>query len=244
MTAVTYARLRATDPARWRASATAWRGYAELAEQCASMLRRIAARIGAVWSGTAARAAAARLERLRGIALLIRVVCWAAERAEVEFATALGRARDLLAQGRRTAARAGLSIDDDGRVVAPGRRPDPARPLWSAFEAAPVEQAARRATREIAAALETAAEADEATARRLAELCRDPAPAPPGRPLPRPGASAAEVGAWWERLTPAQHRWLAATEPAWLSASEGVPPAYRALADELRQAVAAAKGRP
>jgi hypothetical protein len=200
--AITYSRLRASDPDRWRATAMAWRHCAGLAEQWATALRETAARVAAAWTGTAASAAAARLDRLRRRALLVRLVCWAAEQALSQFAAALGRARDLLAGGRAIAARAGLTIDDTGTVVVPTRRSDPAAPLWSAFDAAGIDQAAREAAAEIGAALEIAATADEVTARRLIELCggltAPPAPAGPQR--------------------------------------EGVPAAYRDLANRIRQA--------
>jgi hypothetical protein len=167
--AVTYARLRAADPERWRATASAWRGCAGLAEAWAARLRQIATRVAVNWTGTAASAAAARLDRLRRALLLVRARCWAASQALSQFAAALADARALLDRGRATAAQAGLTVDDSGTVVVPARPPDPGALFRSAYEIAPIIEAADRAAAEIGAALRIAAEADEVTARRLGQ---------------------------------------------------------------------------
>jgi hypothetical protein len=233
--AITYARLRATDPERWRETAAAWRRFAGMAEQWAGELQRIARRIAIAWTGAAAHAAAARVERLHRGLQSIRVLCWAAEEALTDFAAALRKACELLAGGRAAAARAGFTVDDAGRVVVPPGPVSPSSPLWSEFDRAGIEQAARHAQEEITAAIEVAAEADAITSRRLAELRVDAAPAPPRGPLPSPAATRSQVAAWWAGLTPAQRRWLVVTEPAWLGDREGVPVPYRELADEMRR---------
>ena len=166
MSAVVYARLRATDPARWRSAAADWSVCAGLAEQWAGRLRALAARVKTVWSGTAARAAAARLDRLRRTALALQVLCRGVQRALTEFATALGRAGERLTHGRLLAAEAGLNVDIAGTVIVPAM-PVAGAPLWSAFRTAGLRHAATRAAAEISAALSTAAEADEITTRRL-----------------------------------------------------------------------------
>ena len=49
----TYARLRATDPGRWRAGALDWRRWAAAAGDWAAELGRRAAQLRAAWSGAA-----------------------------------------------------------------------------------------------------------------------------------------------------------------------------------------------
>jgi hypothetical protein len=59
------------------------------------------------------------------------------------------------------------------------------------------------------------------------------APPPPPTGLPPCTATPAEVGRWWDALTAEQRRWLVATEPGWLGPLDGVPAAYRDLANRL-----------
>jgi len=205
MTAATYARLRVTDPARWRAAAAAWRAWAASAGRWSTALRSCAARLAAVWSGATATAARAGADRLRSRLDLFRVACWQADQALSEFAAALGRARALLA----TAVRAGLLIDDAGRVRGPAGPPLTA----------------------LRSALTVAADADAAAAGRLvglADLSADPVGA-----LPPCTASPAEIRRWWDGLTSAQRRWVVATNPAWIAALDGVSAADRDLANRL-----------
>jgi hypothetical protein len=254
VTAVTYARLRATDPGRWRAAAMAWRQWAAAAGRWAAEIGAHAARLPDVWTGLAATAATARIRRLRRGLDRFRLLCWEADQALSEFAAALARARALLARAADTATRAGLSIGDDGTVHGPaghahpgGRGPDPAGRHETTRVAADLAA-------DLAAALRVAAVADTAAAARLASLTAagDSVPPPPVGPLPPPTAAPAEVRRWWDGLSPAQRRWLVVTEPAWLGPRDGIPAAYRDLANrllldrhraDLDRAVAAADGR-
>ncbi|GAB2625847.1 hypothetical protein Aab01nite_84140 [Paractinoplanes abujensis] len=98
MTSAVQARLQATDPARWRALALSWRRWAELTGHLiAELVSRLAA-LPPVWRGTAATAAAHRLEELRRRLVLFRLHCWRADQTAGEFAAALARARALLSR--------------------------------------------------------------------------------------------------------------------------------------------------
>ena len=121
MTAATYARLRVTDPGRWRAAAVSWAVWADMAGRWAATFGPIIARFAAAWSGRAAQAASARLDRLRRLVNLFRVLCWESDQVLREFAAALERARALLARAIAEAARAGAVITDEGTVTAPPR---------------------------------------------------------------------------------------------------------------------------
>ena len=232
----TYARLRATDPARWSSAALAWRRWAAAAGQWAAEVAGHIARLVTVWSGAAATAAATHLTGLRRSLDLFRLICWEADQTLSEFAAALVRARTLLARAVESAKRAGLIIDDRGTVVSRRRAADLAAPLQAAYQAAGDRAAVERVAGELSAALSIAATADSVASGRLGALVtQDPdGPPPPAAPLPPPTASPAEVRRWWDGLTPEQRRWLAITQAAWLGARDGVPAAYRDLANRLR----------
>ncbi|MBL7257011.1 alpha/beta hydrolase [Paractinoplanes lichenicola] len=106
MTTAILARLQVTDPERWRALALSWRRWAELAGHLLDELVPRLAALPAVWRGTAATAAARRLEELRLRLVLFRLHCWRADQTAGEFAAALIRAKALLpsapAAGTRT----------------------------------------------------------------------------------------------------------------------------------------------
>ena len=140
-------------------------------------------------------------------------------------------------------------IDDRGTVIA---GPSPGgRPLHDAVRAAAVEQVSA----DIAAAVSawrSRRGRHGGRPRSTALAAADPAgPPPPASPLPPATATPADVRRWWDDLTPAQRRWLVATEPGWLGPRDGVPAAYRDLANrllldeqraELDRAIAAADG--
>jgi hypothetical protein len=223
MSDLTYARLRATDPGRWRAAALAWRAWAALAGHWAAEFGPLVARLKNAWSGAAATAAAARLAALRTALSIFRLLCWEVDQALSEFAAALGRAKTLLAQAVATAHGAGLTIDESGAVgVASPSGAGGAAGLTNA---------------QLAEALEIAASADAAASERLAAATAaaspPDAPAPPSSPLPPCTATPAEVRRWWDGLTPEQRRWLVATEPGWLGPLDGVPAGFRDLANRL-----------
>ena len=226
MTTTTYARLRVTDPARWRAAAVGWRSWAATAGRWSTELRAYAARLATAWSGAAATAALAGADKLRRRLDLFRVACWQADQTLSEFAAALARARTLLA----TAVRSGLLIDDTGTVRGPADGP----PLTA-----------------LSSALTVAADADAAAAGRLVGLANLSADPVVGA-LPSCTASPGEIRRWWDGLTPAQRRWVVATNPAWIAPLDGVPAADRDAANrlllderrtELEQAIAAAGER-
>jgi hypothetical protein len=223
MTAVTYARLRATDPGRWRAAALDWRQWASAAGRWTAELGAHLTRVQAGWTGTAAVSAAARILRLRRALEWFRLLCWEADQALSEFAAALARARALLARAVEAAARAGLAIRDDGSLL---HRDD----------------TTRVAADDLAAALRLAATADATAADRLTGLATlagpagaggGAAPLPPPAPFPPPAAAPAEVRRWWDGLSPAQRRWLVWNEPARVGPRDGIPAAHRDLANRL-----------
>ncbi|AGZ39252.1 alpha/beta hydrolase [Actinoplanes friuliensis] len=91
------ARLRATEPATWRDTASAWRSWASAAGRWAAELRSHAARLAAIWTGSAAAAVTTRLIRLIHRLTVFRLGCWAADQALSEFAADLARGRAMLA---------------------------------------------------------------------------------------------------------------------------------------------------
>jgi hypothetical protein len=216
MADVTYLRLRATDPARWTSVALAWRSWAAAVGQWVSDLAAAIASLTASWTGAAASAATGRLTDLRQRLTVFRVLCWQADQALSEFAAALTRARALLDRAFTTAGPAGVTIGGDGTLTGPVGTP-----------------AAQLTIRTLADALRVAAEGDATAADRLGALGDvGTPPAPPDR-LPPCTATPAEVRQWWDGLTPDQQRWLIATQAAWLGPLDGIPAAYRDLANRL-----------
>jgi Alpha/beta hydrolase len=241
----TYARLRITDPGRWQAAASAWRGWAGLGGRWGTALAPLATRLASAWSGAAAAAALGRLTLWRRVLDLFRLLCWEVDQALSEFAAALARAQLLLARARAAAAGAGLTVDDRGRVIAPqtpagrgtavddhGRVIAPQGPAGGGT-AEPA--AAGQATADLTAALTVAETADAAAAGRLTEVAAMAATGPPPRPVTLPSctASPAEVRRWWDALSPAQRRWLVVTDAAWVGALDGVPVEFRDAANRL-----------
>jgi alpha/beta hydrolase family protein len=222
MSEVTYARLRVTDPRRWRAAALRWRSWANQAGRWAAELGPHLRRLRAAWTGRAASAAAERITRLRRGIDLFRLACWAADQALSEFAAALARARVLLGRAAATARRFGLVIDDRGTVRG-GTTPTAGK-------------AARDVAGELSVALDVAAAADSAAAGRLTQLATvagAPATSMPLASRPACSASPAEVRGWWGTLPAAQQHWLIATEPNWIGQLDGIPAASRDLANRL-----------
>jgi hypothetical protein len=230
MTDVTYARLLVAEPGRWRTAAAAWRALAAWTAERSAEFGPHVSRLRAVWSGSAAQAAVARLAALRRRLHLARLGCWEADQVLCEFADALGRSRALLVAALDRATRAGLAIDADGGVgggalVGPGAS----------------GAAVRTTVAALGTALAVAARADAAAAGRLAELSAvttqltGPDPGPAGLPVPLPpcGATPGEVHRWWTGLTAAERRWVMVAEPAAAGALDGVPASFRDLANRL-----------
>ncbi|MEU4220077.1 alpha/beta hydrolase [Actinoplanes sp. NPDC026623] len=198
MTAASQARLRATEPASWRDAAQAWRSWAAAAGRWAADLRAHAARISAVWTGSAADAVTTHLGGLIRRLNLFRLGCWAADQALSEFAAELARAR--------------------------------AMPTGSAHAGAPGGVVTGQSAQGAPAALRLAAEADAATARRLAAIGYEERSAVDSLPCT---ATPAEVRRWWRALSPEQQRGLLASEPGRIGALDGIPASDRDLANRL-----------
>jgi hypothetical protein len=230
---LTYSRLRATDPVRWRSTALAWRRWATLAGRWASGLGGQVARLRSAWSGMAATAAADYLGRLRHRLTLFRVTCWVADQALSEFAAALGRARALLARAVETAHRAGLVISAGGVVQAPPPIPGSGAPMRAAYRAAVQRTAATEAAAQLAVALSVAESADATAAGRITELL---AAGDTATAMLHPSAGPAAVRRWWADLSPAARLRLTVTRAVWLGSLDGVPAAYRDVANRLRLA--------
>ncbi|WP_433793359.1 alpha/beta hydrolase [Actinoplanes sp. CA-252034] len=215
--AVTYAKLRATDPDRWLSTALAWRRWAALAGALCTEFGSLLSRLRGSWSGAAAEAALARLGALRRQAAFFRVVCWRADQALSEFAAALGRARALLDRACAAARRSGLIIDDHGTVHGhPG-----------------TDEAVRSVAGDLTTALALAAEADSTATTRLSVLAAIP-PAPPApASFPPCTAGPGEVRRWWEQWSPAERTWLLVTHPAAFAGADGIPIADRDVANRL-----------
>jgi hypothetical protein len=213
-----------------------WRRWATSAGHWATEFAGHLARLSTAWSGAAATAAAAHLAGLKRSLDLFRLICWEADQTLSEFASALVRARTLLARAIESAKQAGLVIDDRGTVIPRRRTADPSAPLRSAYQGATDQAAIDRVAGDLSAALTIAATADSAASTRLGALAvHEPdSPPPPSAPLPPPTASPADIRRWWDGLTPEQRRWLAITQAAWLGRRDGVPVAYRDLANRLR----------
>lgn len=221
MTAAGYARLQATEPAGWRDAALAWRSWAAAAGRWAADLRAHIARISAIWTGSAADAVTTHLGGLIRRLNLFRLGCWAADQALSEFAADLARARTM-ATGPAHAGLTAFPIPDarySGVAVAPG----------DAAIGRPPE-AARLTTEAITGALRLAAEADAATAERLAMINDEESYAADLLPCT---ATPAEVDRWWRALSPGQQRRLLASEPGRIGALDGIPASARDLANRL-----------
>ncbi|WP_189079625.1 alpha/beta hydrolase [Mangrovihabitans endophyticus] len=261
MTAVTYARLRVTDPQRWRDVAATWRRWADHAARWAAELTVCLRRVRRAWSsGTAAEAAGCRLDALRRHAELFRVLCWEADQAISEFAEALDRARALLSQALRHAAGCGLFVDDDGAVrLSPAADAVSASPepldwgtttaVQDSARAAVARGAVARVTADITAAVRVAGDADATAAARLSALAGVAADrlaaGPADAPLPPCDAPAEVTRRWWDGLTVAQRHWLTVTRPTWIGSLDGVPASFRDLANRLSlPGLRAAEPRP
>lgn len=184
------------------------------------------------WEGLAARLARQRASRLR------QAVETAGQpldshretlSALAESGAALrDRARSLV----REAAIAGVSIDPDGLVTAPGGRP------------ATVVEAFRGRVRDV---LAEAAWLDQQARRDLA--AHRPWPAGGSRafvPLhrvPPPGSSPAGVRRWWAGLDPAERRYLIMARPELIGGLDGVPVVARDQANRSLLALARARMR-
>jgi hypothetical protein len=228
---VNYTLLVGVEPGRWVAAAVAWRGLARVTGQRARELVPVSAALQAGWSGSAADAAGTRLAAVHRTMQMTRLGCWEADQALSEFAAGLARARALLDAAVTITRRHGLTITPDGRVHASGAA--------GGAGAAAVDHVVRA----IAEALAVAAAADAGAATRIGEIATDLVVSTgstsggvllAGLTMPGCGASPADVRRWWDGLSPAQRRVLVAAEPVAIGALDGVPAAYRDMANRLR----------
>ncbi|MEV6299331.1 alpha/beta hydrolase [Actinoplanes sp. NPDC051861] len=211
--AAVHLRLRGTDPARWPATASAWRRWAALAGVLRAEFGPLADRLRAAWSGPAGDAARARILAMGRRLAVFRLLCWRADQALSEFGAAVARARALLDRARGRAARSGLVIDDRGTVH--GHAPD-----------------AEAVVADLTAAVSVAARADEDAAARLTRLTGEATP-PRGPAPPSCTAASSEVRRWWGTLTPPERNWVLATAPGSVAFTDGIPVADRDLANRL-----------
>ncbi|MEV4759818.1 alpha/beta hydrolase [Micromonospora sp. NPDC049559] len=210
---ITYERLRAMDPAAWRAAGVAWGALVETVDRPAGAIRSGANGLRVVWSGAAAGAADGRLAALRAELAGSRPVLIEIDQLLAEYAEQLARARAMLAA-------AGPST---GAPRPGGEMPGGGIPGGETTGGAET-------------ALALARRADRRAARALTELAADArtgwtAPPPAGRPPATAGPLA--VWHWWQRLAPAQRRWLLGREPALVGRLDGVPVAARDQANRL-----------
>ncbi|HWS38204.1 MAG TPA: alpha/beta hydrolase [Actinoplanes sp.] len=242
--AITYSRLRVTDPARWLAAALAWRRWATVAGGLGTDLGPLLSRLRDSWAGSAAEAAAARLVELGRRLTYFQVFCWRADQALSEFAASITRARTLLDQARTAAAGAGLVIDDSGVVRAATAQTGPASGTAQAGRASGTGRAGpasgaggdpaavQAVAAVLASALEVAATADASAAARLVALADVPE-VPAVSSFPGCDADPAEVRRWWAGFSPAQRDWLLVTDAVSLAGVEGIPVADRDIANRL-----------
>jgi hypothetical protein len=226
MSEVTYARLLVADPARWRAAAAAWRGLAQWTGRRAEEFAPLTNRLHAAWSGAASAAAVGRLDAMRRSLQLTRLGWWEADQALSEFAAGLTRARALLDAAVASAGRHGLTVTADGAVLATG----------SAAGGPPAEQVMRDTASALSVALTVAAGADTRAAGRLAAagtMTTDAAFPAGALTTPPCGTAPAKVRRWWQALSPAERRALVAALPGAIGALDGVPTAYRDMANRL-----------
>ncbi|WP_307803672.1 alpha/beta hydrolase [Micromonospora echinofusca] len=223
----TYAQLWAADPAAWEQAGAAWRGVGDLLQRRAGELAAVAADLDRSWTGAASRAATGRLGTLR-TGLLDRVPLGIeVDQILAEYAVRLRTARARLASAVALLPQAGAQIDRQGRVSL-----DPAVPRQPVHAGPTVTQVSAQ----VGAALTVADAADREAAARLTGLADALAGSwaePPGAYRPPVGADPALVRLWWDRLTPAQRRWLVGHEPALVGRLDGVPATARDQANRL-----------
>ncbi|MEV4618699.1 alpha/beta hydrolase [Asanoa sp. NPDC049573] len=219
---VTYAQLWQADPGVWRAAGAAWNRLATGVGQRAAELGGVAARVADGWQGAAGSAARDHVGALREPLDAARLAFVETDQVLSGFASALVRARGLLAAAVAAAAPAHVEIDRSGRTA-----PDV---TVTGIDRAAALAAADRVGTAIGAALDAAAAADRATAEHLARLGAAAAAgwptAPPPTRLPV-GAPPVAVRHWWAGLPEASRRWLLVHEPAYVGRLDGIPVAAR-----------------
>jgi len=227
---ITYEQLRSAEPSAWRTAGTAWHRVTELVDRRAAEVARARGGLRQSWSGPASDGAGRALDDLRGALTASRTAFVEIDQVLAEHAAAVAAAKAKLVTSV-AAAPAGLRVAPDGSVSLDRGmvRPDrPDLPLTG--------QRANEVAAAIRDALARATAADRDAAARLAGLA---AAADAGwvvEPPPyRPPACAepATVRRWWDRLGPAQQRWLVQHEPDVVGRLDGVPASARDQANRL-----------
>ncbi|HEV7706750.1 MAG TPA: alpha/beta hydrolase [Asanoa sp.] len=219
---VTYAQLWRADPGAWRAAGAAWNQLAVSVAQRAVELGAVATRVADGWRGAAGSAARGHVRALRDPLDGARLAFIETDQVLSDFASALARARGMLAAAVAAAAPAHVEIDRFGRTA-----PDV---TVTGIDRAAALNAAGRVGAAIGAALDAAAAADQATAEQLGRLGAAAAagwPTTPPRSGPPVGAPPVVVRRWWAGLSEAERRWLIVHEPAYVGRLDGVPVAAR-----------------
>ncbi|MEV4533605.1 alpha/beta hydrolase [Asanoa sp. NPDC049518] len=219
---MTYAQLWRADPARWRAAGAAWARLAADVGRRAAELGAVAGRVSDGWRGAAGSAAGGHVRALRAPLVAARLAFVETDQVLAGFASALTRARGMLAAAVAGAAPAHVEIDRMGRTA-----PDVS---VTGIDRVAALHAADRVGTEIVVALAAATNADRETAAaldRLAAAAGAGWPTAPPRHRPAAGASPRSVREWWAGLTSAERRWLLVHEPLHVGRLDGVPVAAR-----------------
>ncbi|HTF08775.1 MAG TPA: alpha/beta hydrolase [Asanoa sp.] len=219
---VTYAQLWRADPGVWRAAGAAWNRSAVGVGQRAGELGVVASRVADGWRGAAGSAARDHVRALREPLDAARLAFVETDQVLSDFASALTRARGMLAAAVAAAAPAHVEIDRAGRTA-----PDV---TVTGIDRAAALHAADRVGAAIGAALDAAAAADRAAAEHLGRLGAAAAegwPTTPPRSRVPVGAPPVVVRHWWAGLSEAERRWLIVHEPAYVGRLDGVPVAAR-----------------
>ncbi len=208
-----------------RLAAEGWRQLAEWFQEHADEVTHLLAQLTEHWRGAAADAVLVEARRVHEAVQ----AAWYPFRGQEEVLVQVADAGDRLRMRARDLVQrawsAGVAVDDDGRVLPAGVDPE--------FAARAVDEFRR----EVAQLVAEAAQLDREAARQLARH----APWRPGMrvgfvsaaTLPPPGTPAAQVAAWWESLTPDQHRYLILTRPDLIGSLDGIPVDVRDHANRL-----------
>jgi Alpha/beta hydrolase len=193
-----------------------------------------AARGGRRWVGPASAAFEQQVEDACGSIVTGSRAFGDAAAALSRLAWELQAAQELARRAQATAADASGVIGAASQglaILATSGAPEPLAHsrLQSDLDAAKLDLAAAQAT--ITKAFEQARAAGRAAAAAL-QAATQPTTAPPPGQAGNPTAMAA----WWAGLTPIQHAWLLANDPALLGGLAGIPPAVRDQANRRRLA--------
>ncbi|GIF65839.1 hypothetical protein Ais01nite_38740 [Asanoa ishikariensis] len=229
---VTYAQLWRADPAMWRAAGAAWARLAVDVGRRAVELGAVAGRVADGWRGAAGSAAGGHVRALRPPLDAARLAFVETDQVLSGFASALTRARGMLAAAVAGAAPAHVEIDRTGRTA-----PDV---TVTGIDRVAALHAADRVGTAIVATLRAATDADRETSAHLDRLAAAAGagwPTAPPRQRPPAGAPPSAVRQWWASLTPAERRWLLVYEPFRVGRLDGVPVAARDQANRALLAV-------